>query len=414
MAQPRSAKRKASPKHALSAPRAARVSPSERLDLFAITAPGLETLAAGELHSLGIPEAAAEAGGVAFRGGLTDVYRANLWLRTATRIVARAGEFGARAFYELEKGAKQVPWERWLGGGRPVQIRVTCRKSKLYHSDAVAERVASAIASRAGKAGAITARSGGADIDDDDAAQERGGAQLIAVRMLHDRCTISIDSSGPLLHRRGYRLATAKAPLRETLAAAALFASGWDPAAPLIDPLCGAGTIAIEAALMARGIAPGSRRDFAFMSWPSFDAGLWATVRDDSLASALPAAPAPIIASDRDEGAIAAAAANAERAGVVADLTLSRRALSAIEPPAGPGWLVTNPPYGVRVGDAGGGLRDLYAQLGNTARETMNGWTIAMVSAEPALERATKLGFEPVIKTRNGGIPVRIVVARVE
>ncbi|MDQ6831220.1 MAG: class I SAM-dependent RNA methyltransferase, partial [Gemmatimonadota bacterium] len=126
-----------------------------------------------------------------------------------------------------------------------------------------------------------------------------------------------------------------------------------------------------------------------------------------------PAAPAPILASDRDAGAIDATIANAKRAGVSADLTISRRALSEIELPAGPGWLVTNPPYGVRVGESSG-LRDLYAQLGNIGRAKMRGWTMAMVSAEPALERATRLGFEPVIKTRNGGIPVRIVVARVE
>ncbi|MDQ6830636.1 MAG: THUMP domain-containing protein, partial [Gemmatimonadota bacterium] len=287
MAQPRPAKRKTKAQQALSAPRAARASASDRLDLFAITAPGLEPLAAGELHALGIADAKAEAGGVSFGGGLPEVYRANLWLRTATRVVARAAEFGARAFYELEKGAKQVAWERWLGGGRPVQIRVTCRKSKLYHSDAVAERVANAIASRATKAGEITARSGGADGEDDDAVQDRADAQLVIVRMLHDRCTISIDTSGALLHRRGYRLATAKAPLRETLAAAALFASAWDPTGPLIDPLCGAGTIAIEAALLARHMAPGAQRNFAFMAWPSFDATAWTKIRDDALASAL-------------------------------------------------------------------------------------------------------------------------------
>jgi putative N6-adenine-specific DNA methylase len=370
------------------------------LDLFAISAPGLESLTALELGALGVERRTTEPGGVSFSGTLDAVYRANLHLRTASRVLVRAGEFHARAFGELERRARQTPWEQWITAGRPVRLRVTCRKSRLYHSDAVAERLASAIESRLTHA--VEARVAKHE-EEDDAADD---AQLIIARIAHDRCTLSIDSSGALLHQRGYRQATAKAPLRETLAAALLLASEWNVRAPLLDPMCGAGTIAIEGALMARRIAPGLHRRFAFMAWPDFNDALWRRALADAEARALPAAVAPVHASDRDAGAIAAARSNAERAGVARDIELHCRALSAIEPPAGPGWMVTNPPYGVRVGERER-LRNLYAQLGHVLRRKCPGWTATFLSADRRLETETGLALEVVLRTRNGGIPVR-------
>ncbi len=317
-------------------------------------------------------------------------------------MIARVGEFEARHFADLERHARAQPWSRWLSAARPVRLRVTCKKSKLYHSGAVAERITNAIAHTLGRAPEAAAASAG---DDDDS----GDAQLVIVRLLHDHCTVSMDSSGALLHRRGYRLATAKAPMRETLAAALLAASEWPGDAPLVDPMCGAGTIAIEAAMLARRMAPGARRDFAFMHWPAFDAALWKRMLDKARDRELPRATAPILASDRDAGAVAAAQANAERAGVASDLEITRTALSGIAPPASPrGWLITNPPYGVRVGDRKA-LRDLYAQLGNVARRSCAGWTIALLSASVELERQLQVPMTVAVKTRNGGVPVRIV-----
>lgn len=371
---------------------------------FAITAPGLEALTAAELVALGITPLGTEVGGVSFGGTAGTLYRANLHLRTATRVIARLGEFDARHFADLEKKSKQQPWTDFITAKRAVRLRVTCKKSKLYHSDAVAQRIGDAIAHALARA-PETAKAEDDDGPDDD-------AQLVIARILHDRCTISVDSSGALLHRRGYRLQTAKAPLRETLAAAMLLGSAWDPESPLLDPMCGAGTIAIEGALLARRIAPGSRREFAFVQWPRFDGALWQRMLEAARERELPRAPAPIIASDRDAGAITAAAANAERAGVAADIEFSRRALSGITPPAVPGWLVTNPPYGVRVGDKKA-LRDLYAQLGNVARKSCAGWTVAMLSASAELERQTGLPLAVALKTRNGGVPVRLVTAAV-
>ena len=369
---------------------------------FAVTAPGLEQLALGELERLGARDAEAIAGGVTFSASRQLLYAANLHLRTASRVVARIGAFRATAFHELERRAGKVPWQAFVSPNLDVALRVTCRKSRLYHSDAVAARVASAIASRVGDARFVG--DAGDEADASDARQ-----QLIIVRLFHDQCTVSVDSSGALLHLRGYRQAVGRAPLRETLAAAALLASGWDAHAPLLDPMCGSGTIPIEGALLARRIPPGLRRDFAFTRWPDFDERTWRTVLADAQAAILPSGPAPILASDRDAGAVDAARANADRAGVLADIELTQRAISAVNPSVDrTGWVVTNPPYGVRVGDRDR-LRNLYAQFGKVMRAGCPGWRVTLVSAAPELERQTGLPLRSTLSTRNGGIPVRLV-----
>jgi len=368
-------------------------------DAFVITAPGLERLVVDELKVLGLGDARSVEGGATFAATRQTLYEANLHLRTASRVVVRAAEFGAKAFHELERRAGKIPWEAFVSANAAVSLRVTCRKSRLYHSDAVAERVAGAIMTRVPGAHLAPA--------DSDAA-----GQLILVRLLHDRCTVSVDSSGPILHLRGYRQALAKAPLRETLAAAALLASGWRGDTPLIDPMCGSGTIPIEGALIARRVAPGLGRQFAFESWPDFDSGLWTDVVSAAKARVIARAPAPIKGSDRDAGAVRAAVSNAERAGVLGDIELSERPVSAIQPTATPGWIISNPPYGVRVGE-GDRLRNLYAQLGNVLRAKCPGWRFALLSADPALERQLRLRLEPILRTSNGGIDVRLIAGEV-
>lgn len=169
-----------------------------------------------------------------------------------------------------------------------------------------------------------------------------------------------------------------------------------------------AGTFAIEAALIARNIAPGIGRTFACESWPGFDADAARQSRVDAKAAERASAAAPIFASDRDAGAVKATLGNAARAGVTADLTVTECALSAIEPPSGVGMLIANPPYGARVGDASD-LRNLYAQFGNVARTKLGGWRVALVSAERSLEAQTKLPFAELVKFSNGGIKVRLV-----
>lgn len=373
-----------------------------RLDVFTITAPGLEALTARELHALGVAARASGPGGVAWRGTLADLYTANLRLRTASRLIVRVDQFHASSFHELERRAKRVPWSRFVAAADAVRFRVTCHKSALYHSGAVAQRLAESVA-RATGARAV-------DAGDDEADEERADAprseQIFVVRVDHDTVTLSVDSSGALLHRRGYRLATAKAPLRETIAAAMLLASGWDARTPLVDPMCGSGTIGIEGALLARRMASGRARPFRFQAWPDADEVLWRSVLDRARSEELPASPAPIVLSDRDAGAVEAATANAARAGVTDDVTVIQRPLSALETPDGGGWIVTNPPYGIRIGDD---VRNLYSKLGVLVRNAPAGWRLGMLSASPALDRQLRLPLEQLFETRNGGIHVRFV-----
>jgi putative N6-adenine-specific DNA methylase len=380
-------------------------------ELFAVVAPGLAAYTAQELFALGLlptPDApGVEPGGVTFAGDRTAIYRANLQLRTANRLLVRLGQFRAVGFEELRKFAGRLAWERYLAPGQPIALRVTCHKSRLYHSAAVAQRVAAAVGDRLGVAPPVQKFD-----EESDEQHDKQLPQIVLVRLLHDQCTVSIDSSGALLHRRGYRLATAKAPLRATLAAGMLLAAGWDPqaAAPLLDPFCGAGTIAIEAAMLALGVAPGRQRRFAFMDWPDFDAALWnklLTAADDQQQrqTAAMAGRLHIQASDRDAGAIALALANAARAGVADAVEFTCRPVSAIEPPATPGWVVSNPPYGVRVG-AGGDLRNLYAQLGKVLRGRCPGWHVALLCNDRRLLGQMGLALDTSLGMVNGGISV--------
>jgi putative N6-adenine-specific DNA methylase len=380
--------------------------------LFAITLPGLEPFARQELDALGLLPSAQEAaapaegeapaleavgdtGGVEFDGDLKEIYRANLHLRTVNRILVRMGEFEAQSFADLRKRASRLKWEQFMRPGQAVAFRVTCHKSRLYHSDAVAERVAGAIGDRLGQPVKVE------KFDE----EIQPLPQMVMVRLVHDQCMISLDTSGALLHRRGYRLETAKAPLRETLAAGLLAASGWDGASALMDPFCGSGTIPIEAALIARRIAPGKNRRFAFMDWPCFNPGVWRVQLAEAAAQELKSC-GPIVASDRDAGAIRIATANAERAGVLEDIRLTCCAFSAVLPPAGPGWVVTNPPYGVRVSPARD-LRDLYAHLGDVLRTLCPGWQVGMLCSTDFLAGHTRLRFEHNLPLSNGGIAVK-------
>lgn len=454
------------------------------LEIYLVCAPGLENLLGSEAKALGLSVRAIEPGGVTVDGNLDDVVRANIGLRTASRVLVRIAAFKATAFHELERSARRVAWDRFIGSA-PVRIRATCRKSKLYHSDAVAERVLGAIErvsgtgesggalspasgparkpkpSKAakGKAGdshsfipastnvaaktvaaraaakqsivaaaakatarmeaaaakaAQAASSADTDGDSKDEVDEGAGAQLVIVRLFRDECTISIDSSGALLHRRGYRQATAKAPLRETLAAAMLLGAEWTGDTPLVDPLCGAGTIPIEAAMIARRIAPGrmraEREEFAIATWPELAPGTIARHAAEARGNELPEARVPIVGSDRDAGAIEAATANAARAGVSADVSFVRRALSAAEPVGHvPGLLVANPPYGVRLND-GADVRNIYAQLGKVAHFTFPGWRVGVLSPDRGLDSQTRLPLRQSFETSNGGIRVRYLV----
>jgi putative N6-adenine-specific DNA methylase len=373
--------------------------------LFAVCAPGLEPFTQQEVQALAMEHGNLFAnpqplpGGIAFEGAQAAIYLSNLWLRTASRVLLRLGEFYAATFSELDKKSGRLPWENVLKPGQPVFLRATCHHSKLYHSDGVIERVVKGITTRL-KTEPLLVKT---DTDGEDSA-----AQLIVIRLENNLCTISLDTSGTILHKRGYRLETAKAPLRETLAAAMLMASGWDGKTPLMDPFCGSGTIPIEAALLARRMAPGLNRSFSFMLWPGFSLKKWQTFLDTTRQQAIPC-PVPIFASDRDAGAIQAATNNAGRAGVAGDIQFSCRAVSAIEPFEQYGWVVTNPPYGERL-ESSRDLRNLYARLGDTLRQKAPGWQAAFLCNDNALLRQTQLPFKKTYSFLNGGIRVKFAI----
>ena len=360
--------------------------------IFVVCAPGLEQLLLAEVVALGFAKARAVGGGVELEGTLADVQRLNLWLRTASRVLVRMGTVQATAFPELVRKASALPWEQFAG--KAAQLRVTCRKSRLYHSGAVAERLHAALEARVGRKVALEKKE-----------EDEDGPQLFVARFDHDVCTLSADSSGALLHQRGYRGPSAKAPLRETLAAALLLAAGFNGDGPLCDPLCGSGTIAIEAALIAMRRAPGLSRPFAFQQWPGFDAH-----RFQELLAAARAGertpPAVIEASDQDAGAIAATRENAARAGVT--LQIAQRQLAQLPGAQGAGLLACNPPYGVRIG---GDVRAVFRELGDAARRRPS-WAIAAVVADESAARAAGLPWQQLLRTQNGGIPVHLLAAR--
>jgi 23S rRNA G2445 N2-methylase RlmL len=367
---------------------------------FVVATPGLEEITALEMLDLGIPADEVEPGGILCKGTLETLYELNLHLRTASRVLARLGNFfRATTFELLQQRLTALPWERFLSPGQPISLRVTCHKSKLYHSDAVARTASAALAERLGQPSPLVK-----------ADEQEGPVQLIIIRLLEDRCTVSLDTSGTHLHKRGYRQAVAKAPLRETLAAGILLASGWDRHAPLLDPFCGSGTIAIEAALLAMNIPPGQNRGFAFMDWRNFDAALWQQVIDQGKPSS---GNAPLIhASDRDAGAVRMARTNAERAGVAEAIQFTCQAVSNITPPPGPGWVVTNPPYGPRL-HQGNDLRDLYARFGDVLRDRCPGWVLAVLCSDHVLLGQLHLDLESSLSFMNGGLSVRLAQALV-
>lgn len=378
-------------------------------ELFAVALPGLEPLVAAELDGLGLGPARIVPGGVAFRGDWAGLVAANLHLRTATRVLVRLAEFTAASFPVLSRRLVEIPWEDLVPPHAPVRlaVRATAHRSRLYHTGAIAERVHLAVAARLGVPVEL-ARSRD-ETEDDPEVSYAHSTLLLVVRLERDRCTVSVDSSGDPLHRRGYRLATAKAPLRPTLAAALLLAAAWRPGEPLLDPFCGSGTIAIEAARLAAGVPAGVLRDFACARWPVLAAAYPALRAAAATRVAPPAASAPILASDRDPGAVQAARENARRAGVEDTISFAVQPFAACRPCGPRGLLLTNPPYGLRVGRVRT-LRDLYAHIGHVLKDRFQDWRVALL-CPPELRRTVELDMRPVLRTRTGGLAVELALA---
>ncbi len=372
---------------------------------FAATAPGLETICREELRVLlpsGTPMAIVE-GGVKFEGRLHDCYLADLNLRTANRLLMRIESFHAANFRELEKNLIAVPWELFILQDTPTHIRVTSRHSRLYHKDAVAGRVQASIALRF----AQNEFSG-------EASPEPTVTQQIFVRLFDNRFTLSIDSSGDLLHKRGIKPRAAKAPIRETLAAAALILSGYTGTEPLVDPMCGSGTFAIEAALIAQKIPPGRFRDFAFMEWPSFQPKRWQHMKQAAEKKIVQTNTPFIFASDRDDRAVCELEDSVTQHGLSGIVAVSTRDffdLSPTELTNRPGLVTLNPPFGRRLG-----LRReseaLFLSVCERLKKEYKGWKFVLISLNPRLA-----GMIPFRSTTHllphGGLKVALMTGRI-
>jgi putative N6-adenine-specific DNA methylase len=360
----------------------------KEMSLFAVTAPGLEGVCAAELTALGLA-GEEQHGGVAFAGGLRELYLANLWLRSASRVLVRVAEIKSRDFPDLFNHLRRLPWGRFIKAETRVRVRASSHRSRLQHTGRIAETVAEAVDRALGRA----------------QAPHEGEEQLVLARFEDDVCLLSVDASGELLHRRGYREETAHAPLRETLAAGILLLLGWDGSETLVDPMCGSGSFPIEAALLARRRPPGAERSFAFMNWPRYRPGLWQALLSEALRRQR-SAPVAILGRDRDGAAVAAARRNAARAGEGETVRIEDGKLAELELPGdGPGLLLCNPPYGERLG-RDEDLVALYRTLGVVGCRP--GWRMAFICPDPALARATGLAVRPVAQLVNGGIPVTL------
>jgi len=361
--------------------------------LFAVAAPGLEGVVADEVRRLGAGAVQQVAGGVEFRGDLETIWRANLWLRAATRVLARLGEVRARDFSKLRRSLADLPWGLVAEGPRRVTVSASTHQCRLYHTGALAENVRLAIADALGKKAV---------------ASDESDAPVVAVylRGAGDVFTLSIDTSGELLHRRGWRTEAGEAPLRETLAAGLLALCSWDPRTPLVDPCCGSGTIVLEAAALAAGRAPGAARAFGFEAWPGFDADRYGALRAEAGGAVGPAMP-PLYGFDIDAEVIAIARRNAERAGLADHVRFGAQPLAEAAPPpgAGPGLVLCNPPYGRRVGGRGD-VGSLYRTLAHVLRAQFSGWRLGVLTAYRTLP--THFGLKPAASHPlvNGGLRV--------
>ena len=375
---------------------------------FAIVAPGLEEVAAREIDALpDVSELHRELGGVEWTGPPESGARANLWLRVATRVLARVGEVEGREFGKLRRRAAGLPWAAFVPPGASVEVRASASHCRLYHTGALCETAVLAIADAVAGAHAAPADTE-ADV-------------TILVRGTDDRFMFSADASGERLHRRGARVETGAAPLRETLAAGLLALGEWNPSMALVDPMCGAGTIVIEAALQAIGRAPGIDRQFALEKWPLFSSEAQAaateSLRAEARARAASTITAPIIGSDRDARAVESARHNAARAGLDAHIVLACRDVSDARPPAdwpaagatGVGLVIANPPYGRRLGDPRSAVR-AYRDLGRALRTHFRGWRAAVVVPQrlAAAADALRLSITAKHPLRNGGLPVAL------
>jgi putative N6-adenine-specific DNA methylase len=366
---------------------------------FATCARGLEGVLAGELRQLGAADVESGRGGVGFRGDQALLYRANLWLRTAIRVLVPILEATVNSPEELYDAVRGVDWSRYLTPEHTLAVDSNVRDSRITHSKYAALKVKDAICDqfveRLGRRPSV-------DVD-----EPMVGLNLHIYR---DQAVVSLDSSGESLHKRGYRPILTRAPLNEALAAALILLTDWSSETPFVDPLCGSGTLPIEAAWIALRRPPGlTRRRFGFQGWIDFDIALWTELRDEARRGVRKALPACILGFDTRRDAVAFAKTNARAAGIGNLLRFEVRDVHNFRPPEGPpGTILCNPPYGERLGEEKE-LKELYRTVGEVFRTHCQGWNTFVFTGNAALARQIGLKTIRDVALFNGKIPCRLL-----
>ncbi|GKU79910.1 class I SAM-dependent RNA methyltransferase [Paenibacillus sp. L3-i20] len=311
----------------------------KQLQLIATSPMGLEAVVARELKELGYNDLQVENGRVNFTGGLADICRTNLWMRTAGRILINMGKFKATTFEELFEGTKALDWPDWIPEDGEFPVNGRSHKSQLSSVPACQSIVKKAVVEK------MKDRYGTEWFD------ENGGKYVIEVSILNDEALLTLDTSGAGLHKRGYRPASTEAPIRESMAAALIQLSRWRPERPFYDPFCGSGTFLVEAAMIGWNIAPGIRRSFNSETWSIIPESLWSEAREEAYDSVKDDIPLQIAGSDIDPHSIDIAEAAIRRAGFAKEIKLNVLPVSKVKPQGDYGVIITNPPYGERLGD---------------------------------------------------------------
>ncbi len=397
-------------------------------DFFISAAPGLEKLCFDELMALPLSakEARAVPGGVAFKARVHDAYLANLHLRTASRILMRIGEFKASGFPQLEYFIQDFPWELYLHPGKMPEFRISATHSRLYHTGAIAERFSQNITKRMKKMFPLsdTDKSDGLPpkppspqppVPSSNTEKTEGLPQQIFIRVMDDRFTVSIDSTGEHLHKRGIRKFSGDAPLRETAASAVLQLAGYDGQEPLIDPMCGTGTFSFEAAMQITRTPPGFFRNFAFMQWPSFQPGRWTHIRREAEKNFSFTDKNPLIfASDTDEKAYNDLKKNISESPFSTLIQAEHRdffTFSPLELTDQTGLVVINPPYGLRLGRPEEST-ELFQAICRQLAGKYKGWKFALIAPDPKLIRNLPFSFQkhPLF---HGGLNLNLLTGKI-
>lgn len=381
---------------------------------LAVAPPELSPLCLDELLALGFTSAETTFAGVEFTEKLRMAYVANLWLRTASRVLCRVARFRAGAIEELFDQCFSFKWELWLPPAVPLSVEAHVERSRIEHEGAAERTVFRAIQRRLSSLGLPEpARVHTGDADPPESAPtDPLSRQRVLVHLEDNICEISLDMTGGHLHQRGYRLRHTGAPLRETLAAAILMRSGWKADTPLVDGMCGSGTFGIEAGLMARRMPPSGHRSFLFQTWPSFEDKTWDYTCRKAQEQVAPGLKAVVIGVDRDPRSIEIAAENAARAGLGGDIRWELGDFFEWDPQRldlQPGVVVLNPPYGKRLKQDPSGM---YERVGAHLQEAFRGWQAVVLAPSRGLAMKLQMPSARFWKVTHGGSPVTVVFGK--